>query len=128
MAFNTSRKTEVSERVHASDPDPMSIPQGDEIAQSHGGRDPRVSRSAAFAHSLKVHGYEPQVTGYEIWLPGSDGGQPLTIRCDHRDTDQGRLWHLTETGEPLAPADAEHLHEAITAVKGRVKPTGRGML
>ncbi|MFI0454170.1 hypothetical protein [Actinomadura sp. 6N118] len=64
------------------------------------------------------------MTGNELRLPTpGDEAPPLVLRCEHRADDEGRLWFTTGNGEPLAPADAQHLHEAITAVKGRVAPT-----
>jgi hypothetical protein len=69
----------------------------------------RRTRPHAIHIALRAHGITSEVDGDVLTI---EGDRPVALRCGPRD-DGDRLWLY----EPVAPADADHLHEAITWVK-----------
>lgn len=82
--------------------------------------DLRRSRIWVLANALRAHGYSPQVTETEpaLSIISVTRTETVTVRCEHRAGCNGELWFFFAAEIPIAPADALHLHEAITAVKG----------
>jgi hypothetical protein len=84
-----------------------------------GAKDPRQAHIEAVRQALGAHGMAAQVVASEPVCHIS-GPRTAAIRCEHRGDDGGTLWLYDEaTSDPIAPADAEHLHELITWAKGK---------
>jgi hypothetical protein len=49
---------------------------------------------------------------------------PVTVQCAPRRDAGGELWFFFTDGEPIAPADDAHIHETVTAIKGRLEQAG----
>jgi hypothetical protein len=70
------------------------------------------TRLQAVHNTLRAHGIASQLNDDVLT---NEGDRPAAHRCGPRADDAGQLWLY----EPVAPADAEHLHEVITWAKER---------
>lgn len=77
------------------------------------------TRMHAIHNALRAHGIPSELAGDVLTI---EGDRPVTLRCGPRADDGDRVWLY----EPVAPADAEHLHEAITWVKERTAARAGG--
>lgn len=88
--------------------------------------DARRDRIWAVRQALGAHGIGAEVAESEPVLCIA-GACAVTIRCDRRASDEGRLWlYDVATTEPIAQADAAHLHELITWAKAKLAEPLRG--
>lgn len=77
------------------------------------------TRLHAIHNALRAHGITSELEGDVLTI---EGDRLVTLRCGPRADDGDRQWLY----EPVAPADAEHLHEAITWVKERAATRAGG--
>jgi len=82
--------------------------------------DPQRVRVWALAQVLKAHGFVVQVSESEPLLEVTAASEtPIVIRCAPRQACGSEMWFSFADGEAFAPADDEHIHDAVVAVKGR---------
>lgn len=86
--------------------------------------DPRRTAIWQLQQTLTGHALiaEPSPSEPTLVVAGSqdEGTRTLTVRCDHRASDEGRLWFTVEAdGEDAKPlADTSRVVDAVTGILG----------
>ncbi|MFC9971843.1 hypothetical protein ACFVH6_13215 [Spirillospora sp. NPDC127200] len=79
-------------------------------------------RIQALKRVVNSHGYVANVadSGPLLIVP-SAFGPPVEVWCDIRPSRDGQLWFFYHPiGRPMAPADDDHLSQAVKAVKEKL--------
>ncbi|WP_103944195.1 hypothetical protein [Thermomonospora echinospora] len=100
-------------------PDRRSSGQQGHAWDAPGETDTRRAQVWALAQTLSAHGYEAEMAESEpLLVVAVASGSPVQVRCAYRDDCGGEPWFCFVGGTPIAPADDNHLQDAVVAVKG----------